>query len=181
MRFLRTENTKILDVWFVKNEKGLRVVVFQNISDKNMKCVKSMKIMSRKCENGLVRYKKPAQTSAYLGRFSCDCQSLLHQTPERKRLFRGESRLYPFPNQHFDWSRNVLMRNSNPLCQGRLLGTPNINPSPFIRMRHNRSEHMHRPFGSGDFEVVGCSRSVHSDNVIPPSPAWRTPKSPLGR
>ena len=49
MRFLRTENTKILDVWFVKNEKGLRVVVFQNISDKNMKCVKSMKIMSRKC------------------------------------------------------------------------------------------------------------------------------------
>ena len=68
MRFLRTENTKILDVWFVKNEKGLRVVVFQNISDKNMKCVKSMKIMSRKCENGLKRHKKSAQISADLSR-----------------------------------------------------------------------------------------------------------------
>ena len=58
MRFLRTENTNITDVWFAKNEKGLRVVVFQNISDKNMKCVKSMKIMSRKCEKRLDRYKK---------------------------------------------------------------------------------------------------------------------------
>jgi len=112
--------------------------------------------MSRKCENGLVRYKKPTQTNGDLGRFSYDCQSLLYQTLERKRLFRGESRFHPFPDQHFDNSPNVLMRNPNPLRQGRLLGTPNINPSPFIRMRHNRSEHMHRPFGSGDFEVVKC-------------------------